>query len=268
MEVILKCKRDPYITAREIRAELGREDVCLKTITSAIHKHGELNSYWQTMKPYISKKNQKARIEWCKDHRHWSSADWRSVIWSDESPYVLRYNCRKRLWRRHNERYAIHALRGNFKNDVKIMVWGCFSATGVGHLHLIEGIMDSKAYMKILDNELRPSAKALFGKKPWILQQDNDRKHTAQATKDYLEDHNISCMVWPAQSPDLNPLENLWSILDNKCSDRACKNANSLFEVLLKAWKLLDRELLEKLVDSMPERIEAVIAAKGLPTHY
>ncbi len=56
--------------------------------------------------------------------------------------------------------------------------------------------------------------------------------------------------------------------LDNKCSDRAFKYANSLFEVVLKAWKLLDRELLEKLVDSMPERIEAVIAAKGLPTHY
>jgi ketohexokinase/beta-glucosidase len=267
-ETVLKAKRDHLITTREIRQELGREDVCLSTINRAIHRHGELKSYWQTNKVFISEVNQKKRVKWCKDHLHWTSEDWNKVMFSDESPYVLRFNGRRRVWRRHNERYHIKALKGLFKNDLKINVWGCFCAHGVGRLHRIEGIMDSKVYIKILDNELRPSVKALFRRKPYIFHQDNDSKHKSKLTMQYLEDSDIPYHPWPPQSPDLCPLENLWSILDFRCKRRMPKNAETLFNNLAKEWGSLDKELLQNLVDSMPRRLEAVIKAKGLPTHY
>ncbi len=267
-QVVLKAKRDPPITCNEIREEISREDVCLSTITRAIHTHGELDSYWQTNKVMISKVNQEKRVKWCKDHLHWTVEDWRKVVFSDESPFVLRFNGRRRVWRRHNERYHVKALKGQFKNDTKINVWGCFCAHGVGRLHLIEGIMDSKVYVKILDNALRPSVKALFGRKPYIFHQDNDSKHKSKFTMEYIEDVGLPYLVWPPQSPDLCPLENLWSILDQRFEMRKPKNAADLFQDLTKEWVGLDKDLLTKLVDSMPERIDAVIRAKGLPTHF
>jgi transposase len=267
-DVILKAKRDPHITRHQIRQEIGREDVCLNTIANVIHSSSKLGSYWQTNKPFISKINQKKRVTWCKEHENCDQAYWRSVLWSDESPFVLRYNGRKRVWRLHNQRYDKFALKGSFKQDIKIMVWGCFGDGKVGRLYHVEGIMDAKVYMRILDNEMRPSYQSIFGKKRWIFQQDNDPKHKAKRTMEYLEDQNIPLMSWPAQSPDLNPIENLWSILDERCKERKSKNAGELYQILLETWNALDRDLLLNLADSMPHRIKAVLAAKGLPTHY
>jgi hypothetical protein len=162
----------------------------------------------------------------------------------------------------------VKALKGTFKHDLKINVWGCFSAHGVGKISLIEGIMDTKVYTLILDNELRDSVKTLFKKKQYIFQQDNDPKHKAKKTLEYFSDNGIRVLPWPAQSPDLNPIENLWSILNNKCKNRQTTNAKGLFEDLERAWNELGVDLLHKLVDSMPKRLEAVIAAKGMPTKY
>jgi len=267
-DIVLKVKRDCNLTAREIRSDIGRDDVCINTILRPIHEDGELNSYWTTNKPFISKNNEQLRIQWCKEHLHWTKADWDKVIWSDESPFTLRFNGRRRVLRRHNERYHVKALKGTFKHDLKINVWGCFSAHGVGKISLIEGIMDTKVYTLILDNELRDSVKTLFKKKQYIFQQDNDPKHKAKKTLEYFSDNGIRVLPWPAQSPDLNPIENLWSILNNKCKNRQTTNAKGLFEDLERAWNELGVDLLHKLVDSMPKRLEAVIAAKGMPTKY
>jgi len=267
-DIVLKVKRDSNITCREIRAEIGREDVCLNTILRPIHEDGELHSCWQIKKPFISKTNQEIRVQWCKDRLKWTSDDWNKILWSDESPFTLRFNGRRRVWRRLNERYEEKALKGSFKHDLKINVWGCFCAQGVGKLSLIEGIMDTKVYTLILDNELRDSVKSLFKRKSFIFQQDNDPKHKAKKTIEYLADNGIKVLPWPPQSPDLNPIENLWSILDKKCRRREPKNARELFEDLQEAWNALEVELLQKLVDSMPRRLQAVIDAKGMPTKY
>jgi hypothetical protein len=128
--------------------------------------------------------------------------------------------------------------------------------------------MTSNVYALILENELRPSVKQLFDSKPYVLQHGNDPKHSSRHFKEYIQDQGISLLNWPAQSPDLNPIENLWSILDNKCSSRHCTTVANLFRTLKDEWDRIPVETLEKLVDSMPARIDAVIAAKGYPTHF
>jgi len=262
--LIVRCmKRDRSITGDQIKRDLRLNHVSERLIRRRLSESGEFASYWKTKAPYISKANRLHRVKWCKARLNWSLEQWKKVLWSDESPFVLRFNRKTRVWRTHNERYTPIATVGTVKSDTKLMVWGCFAAHGVGRLYRIHGIMDGEMYRKILDVEMWKSSRTLFARRPWIFQQDNDPKHTARATKEWFQDHNIPLLSWPAQSPDLNPIENLWSILDLRMKNRKPGNLDQLFETLQEAWNNLPVDLLNKLVESMPRRCQAVIDAKG-----
>lgn len=173
-------KRNRFATAKEMKAVLPLPSLCYNTIRSRIKEGGQFESYWAVRKPYVSLKNRKKRVIWCKQHVNWTQEQWPRVLWSDESPFVLAYHARKRVWRMHNERYAPNCILGTVKHDKKINVWGCFCSTGVGRLHLIQGIMDQEQYLDILEEPMLHSADVLFGRENWIFQQDNDPKHTAK----------------------------------------------------------------------------------------
>jgi hypothetical protein len=90
--------------------------------------------------------------------------------------------------------------------------------------------------------------------------------YTAHRVKAWMADNQVPLMDWP--SPDLNPIENLWSILDQKCCHRRVNSKEQLFEVLHDTWNSISVETLERLVDSMPDRCRAVIKAKRFLTKY
>jgi hypothetical protein len=159
-------------------------------------------------------------------------------------------------------------MKGTVKHDDKIMVWGCFAAHGVGDLYLVDGIMESEQYKQILRNHFKPSAQRLFGGKDYTFQQDNDPKHTSNATRQYMRQLRLEPEEWPSQSPDLNPIENLWSYLDWTLRDRQVTNKAELWTALQEGWQALPVDLLTRLVDSMPRRLQAVIDSKGYPTKY
>ena len=161
-----------------------------------------------------------------------------------------------------------YATTGTVKHDAKINVWGCFAAHGVGNIYLVEGRLNKHQFKDILINQMLPSAQRLFDLENWHYQQDNDPKHTAKTVKSWFRRNNVPLLPWASQSPDLNPIENLWSYLDYLLRDRRPNTVEDLFEVLEKGWKDIPIAYLGKLSDSMPARIEAVIAAKGYATKY
>ena len=87
------------------------------------------------------------------------------------------------------------------------MVWGCFSYNGVGRLVIIEEVLTSVGYKRILVQNLADSCNMLELPEDFVFQQDNDPKHTARYVQDFFIFNNISVMKWPAQSPDLNSIE-------------------------------------------------------------
>ena len=107
-------------------------------------------------------------------------------------------------------------------------MWGGFSASGVG-------ILTAEKYIDVLESDMLASVGMLFGRVNWTFQQDNDPKHTVKVTKVWFEANEVPILTWPSQSPGLNPIENLWSILDRLCSNKVVNNEQQLFNYLNEA---------------------------------
>jgi len=152
------------------------------------------------------------------------------------------------------------------------MVWGCMGWNGVGRLAEIEGKMDAKQLVEILEDHLLPSIEESgIPREDFIFQQDNDPKHKSKMAKQWFENQGITLLDWPPQSPDLNPIEHLWTYLKNQLKDNyevAPKGVWELWERVAKEWEEIEPEECQRLIESMPRRLEAVIRAKGGHTKY
>lgn len=146
------------------------------------------------------------------------------------------------------------------------MAWAAFTAAGTGPIHRIRGIMDQHMYKEILEEVFLPFGEKIGG--GFIFQQDNDPKHCAKSVKAWMEEVNLPLLEWPSQSPDLNPIEQLWQEVDGEVKRRAPKSLDQLEEVLKQAWSQIPEGKCQRLVESMPRRIQAVIKSKGYPTRY
>ncbi len=121
---------------------------------------------------------------------------------------------------------------------------------------------------RFLEHFMLPSADKLYGDADFIFQQDLAPAHTAKCTKSWFSDHGVTVLDWPANSPDLNPIENLWGIVKRKMRDTRPNNADELKATVKETWASIPPQQCHKLITSMPRRIEAVIKAKGAPTKY
>ncbi len=139
------------------------------------------------------------------------------------------------------------------------MIW----AAGVGPLCFLKSTVNAAIYQEILEHFLLPSADKLYGDADFIFQQDLAPAHTAKCTKSWFNDHGVTVLDWPANSPDLNPIENLWGIVKRKIRDTRPNNTDDLKATVKETWASIPPQQCHKLITSMPRRIEAVIKAKG-----
>ncbi len=149
-----------------------------------------------------------------------------------------------------------------------IMLWGCFSAKGPGRLICVKQRMNGAMYREILSENLLSSARALKMKRGWVFQHDNDPKHTARATKEWLRKKHFKVLEWPSQSPDLNPIENLWRELNVRVAQRQPQNITALEEICMEEWAKIPATVCENLVKTYRKRLTSVIANKRYIAKY
>lgn len=265
-------KLDPRKSSGQIKNEISEQfgiEVTSRTVRNRL-RDGGLYGRVAVKKPLLSKKNRKARMEFARAHISWSKEKWNTVLWSDESKFKLfgsdgRQYVRRPVGARFKAKYQIPTVKHGGGN---VMVWGCFSRSGTGPIIQVQGKMDRFQYKEILENTMLPFAEDEMPLR-WIFQQDNDPKHSSKLVKEWFGSKNINVLEWPSQSPDLNPIEHLWEVLDRRIRMHSdIKNQQQLFGIIESEWSRIPAETLQKLVDSMPRRCQAVLDSRGYSTKY
>ncbi|KAI4904987.1 hypothetical protein NFI96_002412 [Prochilodus magdalenae] len=243
--------------------------VTKKTIGNTLRCNG-LKSCSARKVPLLRKAHVQARLKFANEHLDDSESDWEKVLWSDETKIELfGINSTRRVWRKINADYGPKNTVPTVKHEGgDIMFWGCFSAKGTGLHHRINRRTDGAMYRKILIDNLLPSARTLKMGGGWVFQHDNDPKHTAKATKEWLKKKHIKVMGWPSQSPDLNPIENLWRELKVRVAKRQPQNLNDLEMICKEEWTKIPPDMCANLIINYKKRLTAVLANKGFATKY
>uniref|UniRef100_A0AAR2LDW7 Tc1-like transposase DDE domain-containing protein n=1 Tax=Pygocentrus nattereri TaxID=42514 RepID=A0AAR2LDW7_PYGNA len=281
----IQALRQPGLTQTKIAEQLGisQSSVCKalkkncskRTNCSGVRKTSArdnklgFKSRVPAVKPMLNKKQKEKRLKWAKEHSEWTAEDWQKVVFSDESRFCISFGDQgPRVWRRGGETYNHECVKRSVKFPQSVMVWGCMSARGVGKLCFLKKTVNAAVYQDILETFLIPTVEEQFGEEDFIFQQDLAPAHAAKSTKDWFTKKQLEVLAWPANSPDLNVIENLWAIVKRKIRDRKPTTLDQLKQNIATAWEAVSAETCDKLVKSMPRRLQAVIQAKGAATKY
>ena len=155
-----------------------------------------------------------------------------------------------------------------------LMTWGGFSIMGTTELAFVESTQKAVDHCETLEDHLLPHLHQHFFRNDAIdawFQQDNASIHTAKYTQDWLKKYELKTMDWPALSPDLNPMENLWGILVHRVYVGGTKqylDKKALKAGIQAAWASIELDTIKSLIDSMKSRFDECIRLKGFKTKY
>ena len=263
---------------------------CFKSTTSITHLWNETmtspvsrsTTYWRLWfhgfssripctKPLLSCKQKKKHLQFAQKYSKWTMEDWKQVIFSDESKFVMGYgNKGPRVWRQKYERHKAACLKRSVKHPASVMVWGCVSSQGVGSLCFLspKTTVNTEVYIDLLDAYLLPSVDKLFADDDFVFQHDLAPAHRSYKTAKYLKEKRIDVLEWPCNSPDLNIIEFVWQKMKTRVQQVHLKTLEELKAVLREVWASFTKNELEEMVESMPRRIHEVIAKKGDATKF
>ena len=133
---------------------------------------------------------------------------------------------------------------------------------------LFNGRLNQHSYIEILEKNLVASKKKLKMPNSFIFQQDNAPCHRAKSVANWMKRRKVKTLQWPPNSPDLNPIENLWSWLDGQLAKEILNTLQDLMAAINRILSNVPNQLIKNLVESMPNRIHEYLKAHGGITRY
>ena len=269
----LAALRDRTVTATTLRQQLrltANVNVSRQTVRNRLHEFN-LHSRRAAVRLPLTPAHRQTRRDWCRGHQRWTRQQWGHVLFTDESRFTLSNNdARVRVWRRPGDRFVDACVREHDRyGGGSVMVWGGIHLRGRTPLHLVQGNLTAVRYRdEILQPLIMPTLQAMGPGS--ILQDDNATPHRAHVVRDFLQQRRMDRMDWPARSPDLAPIENLWDTLCRRVIEHHPPAANlaQLFQFLQQDWNAIPQQTLMTLVLSMRRRCVECVAANGGHTHY
>ncbi len=182
---ILSSKADSNTWESFTRSELKLESVHQESPRSDIFRK-------RATKPLLKQKHRQKHLTWAKEKKNWT--------FGNQGP---------RVWRKSGEVQNPCCLKSGVKFPQSVMIWAAMSSAGVGSLCFLKSTVNAAIYLDILEHFMLPSADKLYGDADLSFQQDLAPAHTAKDTKSWFNDHAVTVLDWPANSPGLNSIENL-----------------------------------------------------------
>ncbi|GFU64737.1 transposable element Tcb2 transposase [Trichonephila clavipes] len=243
--IVLSAKRNRRTTAQQVANQFlaaSGKQISRKTVARRL-RGGGLYARRPVVCVPLSRQHRTARLQWCREHHNWTQQDWACVLFSDEK------NIQEK------DRYP----------TCSIMVWAGIMINGRTLLHVVaNGTMTGQRY---IDEVLLPHVRLFRGAvgDKFVFMDDNATCHRTLTVQDCLDSEGIQRLVWPARSPDLNPIENVWDALGRQVAGRNYPsiNKNTLIRALREEWDKLPQQLLDNVVQSMVRRVECCITLHG-----
>lgn len=241
------------VSARTIRRELNDASL-LSHIQSSEHEFTEFDI--------------QRRLAFANEYLHRNEVWWSRIFFSDETHFYLGHHGRIHVQCPIGASHEVEYVRQEPQLKGKISLWGCISAEGLGFAELYEGSLNAPKYNAILRRNLIPTFRQFFPDGPWIFQQDNVRFHTTPDLITYLHERGVTFLEWPAWSPDLSPIENLWNDMKRRVYNRLPRTMEQLEQFIREEWQATDLTFISRICRSMPDRLQLLLDNQGHKIDY
>lgn len=152
--------------------------------------------------------------------------------------------------------------------SLQVHVWGAISRRGVAPLAIFQGIMDSVFYQRILEEHLLPFVRTVYPDGHRFMQ-DNDPKHVSRSTRAWMEEHHVNHWPTPPESPDLNPIENMWhQVKEHLRKNVKPTSKDELVNAIDAFWRTIEPELCNRYIGHLKKVLPAVVEKNGQATGY
>lgn len=238
-------------------------------IRTCLRKLG-FKRYVARRKPPISEANRCNRLAWAIEHRSWTREQWYRIFWTDETWVTGGRHTRTWVTRRQGEELDPTCIVERIPRKRGWMFWAGFNGTTKGPCLFWEkdwGTINQESY----SSRIVPLIHGWLRMNPTlVLMQDGAPGHAGAQTIQELRERGVIYIEWPAYSPDLNPIETVWNWMKDHVTEKYPEKTTyeQLRMAVLEAWESITPDMLRDLLDSMPARCEAVIAANGMHTMY
>ena len=268
----LKCMdealaNDDELTARKLRSILEERWPDLQVSLATIKRERKYDLGWIRTRPkycqLIRAVNKEQRLTWCKE-RIAEKDTFQNVIWSDECSVQLDHHGRLCFRKVHQQR----RLKPKPKHPPKVHIWAGISCRGATSIVVFKGVMNSMRYCTILETALLPFLRETFPD-GYRFQQDNDPKHTSNFTQQFLHDNSVNWWRTPAESPDLNPIENVWGSLKYYLRHNyKPKNLEDLIAGINQFWRSMTPQVCRNYIGHLQKVMPKVVEVEGAASGY
>ena len=240
--------------------------VSYRTVCRTLKSMQYIKFGYPSRKVYMTAKHRRLRLAWAQQQLQ-CPFDWSNVFFADEKQYRLD-GPERRQKVLYDTRFPTPTVGRMRKGNSSVQLWGAFSLASVPPLASLSAHFNAREYIGVLAARFLPYARSPVP----LLLEDRHSVHTARSVTKWCDALGIEVILLPAKSPDLNPIENVWSVVSRQVFPGTVtyRDTDSLLDAIRAAWDTvrINHTLRQHLVDSMTLRLQAVVRAKGGPTKF
>ena len=263
---VLRAVSNKCTTSAKVKHELNLP-FSARTVRRIIQRSDHVTWKKKSRKPLLNGAHKAARVAWCQARLNWVNR-WKKIVFSDEKKFNLDGPDGNTHYY-HDDRKAKLIYNTRHTGGGSVMIWAAIGWRGKSEICFLEGKQNAARYQQTLHDTLLPCGGRIGGGN-WIFMQDNASIHRAHTTRAWLEDHDVRVLPWPAKSPDLNPIENVWAVLAQHvyAEGRQYTTKEELKQAILVNWPKISGEYRRTLYNSLPTRVLDVVNSNGNSIDY